>query len=571
MPADLVVRGRIVTLDAPADPTGATAGAAGAAGATALGMWDAIAIRAGRIVAVGRAQDVEPVTGPGTARLDLAPNEIALPGLTDAHLHLADAAAASDQVDLERAPSLAAGLTLVRSAHEDLGENDGWLRGGGWDAGRWGGWPTAADLEGVAPGRPVLLWAHDLHSVWVSARALSLAGISRDTPDPPGGVIRRLADGTPAGVLHEDATLLVTRFAPSPAGEELADRIETYARRLLALGVVAVHEPGELEMDSALERGFAAIGRLAQAGRLPIRVHAGLRRGALDVAIARGLRSGDPLADRIGDRMGDRPDPADGRARVGWLKLFGDGTLGSRTAALLAAYEADPERGDPPAGPLGLLVTPPDEMAELAERAATAGIATQIHAIGDRALRAALDALAPTAGRTALRPRIEHVQLADALDLPRFAAQGIVASVQPNHVADDAPKARRAWGDRADDSYPWRRLVESGATVAFGTDAPADTEDPWPGLAMAVTRRDPRWPVAAQAFAPQEALSLRQALWAACVAPAIAAGEPDRGRLSVGQRADLIVVPAAILENVDVLRQARPRLVLLDGRVQYEA
>jgi predicted amidohydrolase YtcJ len=552
MAADLVIRGRIVTLDAPTD-----------AGVAGLGIVDAIAVRGGRIVAAGRLGDVEPAIGPGTRRLELAPDEVALPGLTDSHLHLADAAVASGQVDLEPAPTLAAGLALIGTAHERLGADDGWLRGSGWDAGRWGAWPTAADLEAAAPGRAVLLWAHDLHSVWASRTALSLAGISAETPDPPGGVVRRLPDGAPAGVLHEDATQLVTRIAPRPAGEELAARIEAYARGLLALGVVAVHEPGELEMDSSLEGGFAAIERLATAGRLPIRVHSGLRRGALDLAIARALRSGDPL--------GRPQDATASRARVGWLKLFGDGTLGSRTAALLGAYEADPERGEPPAGPLGLLVTAPEEMTELAERAAQAGITTQIHAIGDRALRSALDALGPTAGRTALLPRIEHVQLADALDIPRFARLGVVASVQPNHVADDAPKARRAWGGRADGSYPWRRLVDSGAIVAFGTDAPADTQDPWPGLAMALTRRDPRWAAGSAAFGPQEALTLPQALRAACVAPAIAAGEQDRGRLSAGQRADIIVVPSAILEDVDALRAARPRLVLLDGRVEYEA
>jgi predicted amidohydrolase YtcJ len=562
MAADLVVRGRIVTLAAP--PHGdLPVGPAGAASADGLGIVDAIAIDGGRVVAAGRDADVEPLIGPGARRLDLAPDEVALPGLTDSHLHLADAAVAAGRLDLEGAPTLAAGLALVNAAHERMGTDGGWLRGGGWDAGRWGAWPTAADLESTAPGRPVLLWAHDLHSVWVSATALALAGVNSETPDPPGGRIRRLSDGAPAGVLHEDATLLVTTYAPSPAGDELAGRIETYARRLLALGVVAVHEPGELEMDSALDHGFAAIGRLAGAGRLPIRVHAGLRRGALDVAIAGGLRSGAPL--------GDHSDPADGRARVGWLKLFGDGTLGSRTAALLAPYETDADRGEPPGGPLGLLVTSPDEMVELSERAAEAGIATQIHAIGDRALRAALDALAPTSGRTALRPRIEHVQLVDDTDLPRFAEHGIVASVQPHHVADDAPKARRDWGDRAQRSYPWRSLVERGAIVAFGTDAPADSEDPWPGLAMAITRRDPDWPVGAPAFGPHEALTLPQALWAACVAPAVAAGEPDRGRLTVGQRADLIVVPAAILRDIKALRVARPRLVLLDGSIAYES
>jgi predicted amidohydrolase YtcJ len=291
---------------------------------------------------------------------------------------------------------------------------------------------------------------------------------------------------------------------------------------------------------------------------LPIRVHAGIRKGALDLAIARGLRSGAPLG------------PAEGRARVGWLKLFGDGTLGSRTAAILAPYADEPARGVPPAGPFGTFVTDPGEMAELAETAARAGIATQIHAIGDRSLRAALDALEPTAGRTALRARVEHVQLVDAADLPRFGLSGIVASVQPADLRDDAAKARRAWGLRGDASYPWARLLASGATLAFGTDAPAADDDPWPALAMAVRRRDPSWPSEVPAFGPAEAITLPQALRAACVGAATAAGEADRGRLTPGQRADLLVIPAAALTDMDALRIARPRLVFLDGRVAHE-
>src|SRR5439155_3001180 len=205
----------------------------------------------------------------------------------------------------------------------------------------------------------------------------------------------------------------------------------------------------------------------------------------------------------------------------GWLKLFGDGTLGSRTALLLEPYESEPARGEPPGGPLGVAVTAAEELADLAERAAAAGIATQIHAIGDRALRGALDALAPTAGRTALRPRVEHVQLADPADMPRFAAHGVVASVQPHHLSGDAPRVGPTWGDRARNSYPWRRLADSGAVLAFGTDAPTDGREPWPGLAMAITRRDPAWPDVADAFFPSEALTIGQALRASCVGPAL--------------------------------------------------
>lgn len=544
MTADLVVVGRIVTL----------------AGDSAddLGIVEAIAIEGGRVRAAGRRSDVEALAGAATRRIVLGDDEAIIPGLTDGHLHLADAAVAAVQLDLDATPTLEAGLALVRAAHEALTDPAAWLRGGGWDAGRWGGWPTAAGVERAAPGRRVVLWSYDLHAVWASPAALAAAGVTAATADPPGGIVRRLADGSPEGVLHEDATGLVTAHAPTIDGERLADLIERYCRRLLGYGVVAAHEPGELESDDRLVRGFAAIERLAAAGRLPIRVHAGMRRGALGLAIEHGLRSGAPLG------------PADGMARIGWLKLFGDGTLGSRTAAILEPYVEEPSRGEPPAGPLGTYVTDPADMASLAATAAGAGIATQIHAIGDRALRAALDALEPTVGRTPLRPRIEHVQLVDDADVPRFGRSGIVASVQPADLRDDAAKARRAWGARAETSYPWARLVASGATLAFGTDAPAADVDPWPALAMAVRRRDPSWPSDIPSFGPAEAITLPGALRAACVGAAIVAGETDRGRLTAGQRADLLVIPAAALTDMAALRTTRPRLVLMGGAIVHE-
>jgi predicted amidohydrolase YtcJ len=220
-------------------------------------------------------------------------------------------------------------------------------------------------------------------------------------------------------------------------------------------------------------------------------------------------------------------------------------------------------------------MTPPERLAELAARAAEHGIACQIHAIGDHAVRAALDALESTAGRTALRPRVEHVQLVDPADASRFAAAGVVASVQPIHLRSDAEAARRLWGARAErHGYPWATLAESGATIAFGTDAPVEPIDPWPGLEMAVTRRAASWGARAAAFGPTEALSLAAALRAQCIGGPRSAGEKDRGRLVAGQRADLVVVPAAALrEPVEVggpLGTARPRLVIVDGRVVAE-
>ena len=190
-------------------------------------------------------------------------------------------------------------------------------------------------------------------------------------------------------------------------------------------------------------------------------------------------------------------------------------------------------------------------------------------------MRAALDALEPTAGTLPLMPRLEHVQLLHPDDRGRFARSGIAASVQPIHLRADAAAARRLWGDRAEaNGYTWRSIADTGAVLAFGTDAPVEPIDPWPGLSMAVTRRDGSWPADAAPFGPDEALSLERALRAACVGPAVTAGERDRGRLVPGQRADLVVLPIeALTEPVEpggALATARPRLVLVDGAVGFE-
>ena len=205
----------------------------------------------------------------------------------------------------------------------------------------------------------------------------------------------------------------------------------------------------------------------------------------------------------------------------------------------------------------------------------TGGIATQIHAIGDAAVRVALDLLAPVAGRLRLMPRIEHVQMLHPADRSRFASAGIAASVQPVHLGSDAAGARRLWGHRAEErGYTWGSLARTGAVVAFGTDAPIEPVDPWPGIAQAVPRFDPRWPSGATPFAPDEALTLDRALRAVCVDAAISAGEYDRGRLVVGHRADVVILPAAALrepvEPDGTLATARPNVVLMDGRVVYE-
>jgi predicted amidohydrolase YtcJ len=543
--AGLVVSGRIATL----------------AGAAGPGWVEAIAIDDGRVVAAGTLGDVDAASAAGARHLRLALDEVAIPGLTDAHLHLAEAALARRRVDLDGAGAPGELVARVRAAAAARHEDGAWIEGAGWDPDRLGRWPTAEDLRLAAPGRLVAVWAHDHHALLASGPALAAAGIDDHTADPDGGVIRRDAAGRPTGVLHETAARLVARLVPPPTGDAVAEALVPLADELVALGVVAAHDPGGLAERRDLAGPIAAYRSLAAAGALGLRVHVCVRPEQLAAAAAEGLRSGAPLG----------PDPRD-RLRLGWLKTFADGSLGSRTAALLAPLQRLAGEPEPPNGGLGVWLVPPDELRDQASRAAALGVATQVHGIGDAAVRAALDALAPTAGRTALMPRVEHVQLVTADDVPRFAALGVAASVQPVHVRSDAAKARRLWGDRADTwAYAYGALDRAGAVLAFGTDAPVEPVDPWPGLACAVTRASPAWPAAMPPLGRPHALSLWRAIRAACVDPAITAGEHDRGRLVAGQRADLVVLAAsAVTEPVEVggaLWHARPRLVLMDGEV----
>ncbi len=285
---------------------------------------------------------------PFTERIALAPDEVAIPGMTDAHLHLAAAAEARSHVDLSGTRTLEEGLIRIGTAHRALPDRDAWLQGHGWDADRWGVWPTADDLEGVAPGRRGAFWAHDHHALLVTRAGLVSAGIDDQTEDPTGGVVGRSGDGRPDGVLFETATRLVSTLVPSMGSAELELSILAVAAELLALGIVAVHDPGSVAPDPDLERAYPVYARLSETGRLPIRVMASLREDALATALAGGLRSGDILGE----------DPA-GRARIGWLKCFADGSLGSRTAALLADIEPEPDRPVAPERRRGLWTTDP--------------------------------------------------------------------------------------------------------------------------------------------------------------------------------------------------------------------
>ena len=452
-----------------------------------------------------------------------------------------------------KAATLDEALAMVAEAAARI-PAPGWILGSGWDQRRWGAWPHKDMLERVAPGRHVALRSFDLHALWASPAALAAAGIDAGSPDPPGGIYRRGPGGEPDGITFEKASEVVLQQAPPPTPEMLRRAIRSIGRSCLELGVVGAHELGTLFPDTSNDM-LDVYASLADAGELPIRVHAGVRADGLENTLERGLRSGS----RIGEA-----DPA--WLAFGWLKLFADGTLGSRTAALLEPREGTTERG--------LLTSPPEFLRVRTQTAAQAGIATTIHAIGDAAVRLGLDVLGPTAPSATFMPRLEHVQLCHPDDRRRFGELGVAASLQPIHLREDAAGARRDWGARAESAgYTWRSLLDVGATLAFGQDAPLEPLDPWPGIALSVLRRDPIWAPDAGQFGPHEALTLEAALRASIVGPWQTVRDPLGGRLIPGSLGDLVVLPSMpddkLLGDADFDR-IRPRLVLVDGEVVFE-
>ena len=560
--AHLLVVGRIATL----------------AGEAGLGWVEALAVGEGRVLAAGPLAEVGVLVTRGTRWLRIPDGHVVAPAVTDAHIHFLEAAVTADEIDLEGTTTMEEALAIVARAHEArvrAGDRAGWLFGHGWLADRWGRLPAAGALEAVAPGRPIALWAHDHHARWLSPAALAACGIDAGTPDPPGGMVGRDVDGQPSGVLFEHATRIGVEAVPRPTSERLAEAVVRHADRLAALGIAGVHESGATAPDPTLEGGLLVYRRLAAAGRLLLRVHAGVRDEQLETAVAAGLHSGEGVA------PADPGDPqarlSAARFRVGWLKLFGDGSVGSRTAAMLEPYAADPGGRAFPAGPRGRLLESRERMIERVTAAAEAGIATMIHAIGDGAVRTTLDAFAAvTAERLAglpYRPRIEHAQLIHPDDVGRFGRLGVVASLQPVQLRSDETIMRRAWGDRTRHAFALASLEATGGLLAFGTDAPVEPADPWPGIAMAVTRQAAEWGDGVPPSTPEESITLDRALRAATSGPWRAARDELGGRLVAGSPADLVVLDAAVIDEPvrpgGALALARPRLTLLDGEERY--
>ncbi|HEX6041954.1 amidohydrolase [Longimicrobium sp.] len=494
----------------------------------------ALLVRGGRIAALGTADEVRHAALPG-ARTEHVDGVIT-PGLTDAHVHLTLWALARRRVDLNAAATLDAGLAVLAEAAKS---GEGWVRGLGWDQHRWGGFPTKEALDRACPDRPAFLQSHDLHGAWVNSEALRRCGITRDTPDPEGGEIVRDAAGEPTGVLLEKAIGLVESRLPQESPEEVRDALldaQAEAHRLGLTGVHSVEVTG-LEDFTAMELDGVLRLRVLQAIPLP----------RLDHAIGARLRSG------FGGPW----------LRIGGVKMFLDGALGSRTALMRQPYEGGG------VDDRGIRTLEPDVFRENVRRAAEAGIASTVHAIGDAAVELAIDVLGSAPRVAAMPHRIEHVQLCPPDLWERAGRSGLVGSMQPVHLVTDIPAAERHWSHaRSRGAYAFAPLANAGMTLAFGSDVPVETCDPRMGLFAAVRRvgwsGEPR-----EGWWMENAIPAGQALRAYTEGPAHAAGLSHRqGRLLPGYDADLVAWDVDPLDcEVDALREMRCVMTMVDGEV----
>jgi predicted amidohydrolase YtcJ len=455
------------------------------------------------------------------------------PGFVDGHTHFALWALNRRRVQL-------AGTTTRESALEAVAHaipSQGWVIGQGWDA---NGWPMAPDrgaLDAVQP-FPVYLDSLDVHAAWVNSAALRAAGISRDTPDPFGGRIVRDAAGEPTGLLLERAVELMTPHLPEPPAETLDMALREAQSEAHRLGVTGIHDVETLSVRAAFER-------LETHDRLRLRVLFHPPVASLQELIRHGARSGQ------GSRW----------LTTGGVKMFLDGSLGSRTAWMLEPYERSRDRGMP--------ITSASDAGTAMRLAADAGIASVVHAIGDAAVRRALD-LMTELPRVGLPHRIEHFQCVHPDDVGRACAANIVLSMQPAHLLTDVPLVERHWGSRGRGAYAFRTLLRHGAPLVFGSDVPVASIDPREGVYAALERRASDGSPSG-GWRPEEKVGLEDAVRAYSAAAAAAAGVSGRrGTLAPGSDADLVaweVDPAAERDDGHAFRAGRAVLTVVDGEV----
>ena len=510
---------------------------------------EALAVTGGVITWAGPGADVEEHAGPGTRRVDLA-GSVMIPGLVDAHAHLRSLGRYLAQLKLETTASPAEIRDMVAAAAESTPPGL-WIQGRGWDQNDWQDkvFPTWRELEGAGD-NPVYLRRVDGHAAWVNRTALDLCGIDRDTPDPDGGRIVRDEDGEPTGVFIDNAMNLVSGRIPEPAADEIDDWMRSAIRHCNSLGLVGIHDAGIDEDD------LASLERLYERGELTFYVYCMLSTDGDDLAWAE---------EQV--RRGPRAE-AGGRVRVGAIKMYADGALGSRGAAMQEPYSDDP-------GNNGLLVDLRERLERLTLLAVEHGFQACTHAIGDRGNRVILDvyekALEGAGGDR--RFRVEHAQIVSLEDIPRFRALGVIPAMQPTHCTSDMYWALdRVGPERIEGAYAWRRYLDDGNVIPCGSDFPVEGADPLAGIYAAVTRQDAKgWPRGG--WLPGQRMTAEEALkgftsWAAWAG----FDEDGAGTIEVSKRADFTVLDRDLLsiDARDIL-DTRVVMTVVAGEVVYKA
>lgn len=492
----------------------------------------------GKVVTVLARGDKRPQTD---YRLD-GEGKVMLPGMIDAHVHVMDLGFAALTLDLSDTTSLEGALAKIK-AFAEANPGRPWIIGRGWNQEKWGlgRFPTAAELDRVVADRPVWLERADNHANWANTRTMTAAGITAKTPDPAGGKIIRDAGGAPAGVFVDGAVQLVGKVVPPPRPQDRDLAFSKAQDVLLAKGVTAVADMGTKAPD------WATFRRAGDSGRLVIRIMS--YADSLDTLEM--IAGAEPSVWLYGDRL-----------RMGGIKLFLDGALGSRGASLKAPYADDH-------GTRGLPLLSPAQLRNLMSRAAMGNFQTAVHAIGDAAnaeVLAAIEELSETYTGDR-RWRIEHAQIVDPVDIARLGKHGVIASMQPLHQTSDRLMAEARLGpDRLAGAYPWRSVLKVGGRLAFGSDAPVEPADPWAGMAAAISRTGADGKPFGGWF-PQETVSREQAL-AGFTSDAAYAGfaEGRFGRLMPGERADFLLVDRdPLLASPDAIRETKIMEVWIAG------
>lgn len=525
----------------------------------------AVAIRGESIVALATADaDLKFLTGPKTRVLDLR-GQFAMPGFNDAHVHLAGAGLEMLEVNLKGVRSLPEFQQRIRTRLRDFKPGE-WMAGRGWDHTLWPEkrFPTRQDLDAVSTDQPMFFGRVDGHVAIVNSRALAIAGITRTTPDPPGGHIERdQATGEPTGMLEEDAAMnLVYDHIPSYSRTQRRRVLEVAINEAVRHGVTSLQDNSVDNRPDSDNFGWENLLVLQQMQR----------EGALKARVTEWLPFGAPLARlevmrRAGGSSGPG-HPGDPWLKTGALKAFLDGSLGSRTAAMLAPYSDVPETS-------GILRLEPKQLEQMSIERDRAGFQLAFHAIGDRANHVALDvfaAIQAANGPRDRRDRVEHAQIVAQSDLSRFGALHIIASMQPSHLLDDERWATDRLGpDRVKGAYAWKSMQKNGASLAFGTDFPVESINPLHGLYACVTRELPEGGPAG-GWHPEERLTINECIQAYTVGSAYAEFEEQRkGTLAAGMLADIVVFPADITGMpAKILLRTPTVMTIVGGQIVYQ-